>query len=279
MARKKAQGGGSDPNAWMVTFSDLLTLMLTFFVLLLTMSSLDTKKLKEAFDSFLQMAGTESITGPPSLASDQASPYNLLRKTFIKTLASSGKLGSDLVAVPDMSKTGGFPGMKPVEQTPEEASEEEDKNKDVNEEPPPEEMPGMEFIVQDNRLIVRFPASITFASGRADLLPKFKEVLGILADSIEKNKMKVLVEGHTDNVPINTLQFPSNWELSLARGARVARFLVDECGMPAGDVAAAGYADRRAIATNKTPEGREKNRRVDVILSVPEEKKPDKKKP
>ncbi|HPM76918.1 MAG TPA: flagellar motor protein MotB, partial [bacterium] len=131
MARKKEQAG-TDPNAWMVTFSDLLTLMLTFFVLLLTMSSMDSKKLKEAFDSFLQMGGTDSIIGPPSVSSDQASPYTMLRKTFIKTLASSGRMGSDLVAVPAMSKKSGFPGVEPAEQTPEEAAEdEEEKNKNA----------------------------------------------------------------------------------------------------------------------------------------------------
>jgi len=81
----------------------------------------------------------------------------------------------------------------------------------------------------------------------------------------------VRVEGHTDNLPINTPKFPSNWELSTARATNCLRYLVERHRFPPEKISALGYAEYRPIATNTTADGRNKNRRVDIIVLAPED--------
>jgi len=271
MARKK-ETGGVDPNAWMVTFSDLLTLMLTFFVLLLSMSSMDSKSLKEAFETFLEIAGTDQVNGPPIISSgDPRDHYMEMRKSVIKNLARSGKIGSEMLPIKGGQSDVGYQGSEGGNEL--ETADDDAGSGEANEggREKREEMPGIEIIVVGDKLLVRFPSNITFESGSADLKPVFRDVLKVLAETVRENQLQVLVEGHTDDRPISTLRYPSNWELSLDRGARVARYLVEHCNIQPASIAAAGYADRRPIATNKTIRGRARNRRVDLILQLPEQ--------
>lgn len=267
MARKK-EANFEDPNAWMVTFSDLLTLMLTFFVLLLSMSSLDTKALKETFSSFLDIAGIDQIDGSAAQSTNNPQDhYSTLRRSVIKRIASSGLIGSDVLPLKLKGRDRGYTGFKAPEYIAEETptgSQAEGGGEDDGAES--EDIPGVEFIATERGLIVRFPANITFAPGRSELKPGFKDVLGVLADTIKESSLQATVEGHTDDRPINTLRYPSNWELSLDRAAKVVRYLAEECQVDPTTLAATGYADRRPVATNLTTKGRNRNRRVDIIL-------------
>ena len=75
-----------------------------------------------------------------------------------------------------------------------------------------------------------------------------------------------LIEGHTDNLPISTLEYASNWQLSAARGANVVYFLTRQIGVPAGQLSIGAYADQRPVDTNETSDGRQRNRRVDIVF-------------
>jgi chemotaxis protein MotB len=121
----------------------------------------------------------------------------------------------------------------------------------------------------DGDISISVPDHILFDSGTAMLRPDALPFLQALAEVLVELDRPVKVEGHTDNVPIRTAQFPSNWELSAARAVVVVRVLTELYGVPPAHAAAIGYADSRPVADNSTGEGRAKNRRVEIV--VPEQ--------
>jgi chemotaxis protein MotB len=113
-----------------------------------------------------------------------------------------------------------------------------------------------------------------FESGSADLKQDSKHVLDKIAVALLKYPNMIRIEGHTDNVPIHNERFPSNWELSAARAINVAKYLINNHNIQPDRISTVGYSEYRPVASNDTPEGRAKNRRVDiVILSEVESKK------
>ncbi|MEE8556578.1 MAG: OmpA family protein [Myxococcota bacterium] len=127
----------------------------------------------------------------------------------------------------------------------------------------------IEILQLRGRLQIRALESILFASGSAEIKPTGREVLAKVADQLRKQSgHQVRIEGHTDRVPISTLEFPSNWELSCGRAARVLRFLVDE-GLDPERMSAVGVGSQQPIESNDSPEGRARNRRIEIVL-VPE---------
>ena len=112
---------------------------------------------------------------------------------------------------------------------------------------------------------------ILFDSGSADINPKGKELLRVLAKSLKGNEdQNIVIAGHTDNVPLSAYlmkRFPSNWELSTARASAVARFFQEEGGIDPQWLSARGYSYYRPVAPNDTEEGRRQNRRIEIVLS------------
>lgn len=115
-------------------------------------------------------------------------------------------------------------------------------------------------------------ASILFPSGNATLNTEGIKTLTAVAPALSQIEFPIVVEGHTDNVPITTNLYPSNWELSAVRASTVVRYFI-EAGVPPGRLSSAGYADQRPIADNASPEGRARNRRVAILIQS--EIKPD----
>lgn len=120
--------------------------------------------------------------------------------------------------------------------------------------------------ISRGRLVINLPQDILFASGSATLgrdgRQTVAEVASVLAE-IEDRRFQV--EGHTDNVPISTAQFPSNWELSAARALSVVKILVEQ-GVAPDNVSGAGYGEYHPVATNSTPDGRRLNRRIEIVM-------------
>ncbi len=114
------------------------------------------------------------------------------------------------------------------------------------------------------RITIRSP--ILFDSGKADLNPEALPVLDELITILEQNPDTIVVEGHTDNVPISSVEFPSNWELSTARAISVARYLFEKGNMDPKRFNVAGYGEHHPVKTNETPDGRQENRRVEILL-------------
>ncbi|MBW2201224.1 MAG: flagellar motor protein MotB [Deltaproteobacteria bacterium] len=129
----------------------------------------------------------------------------------------------------------------------------------------------IEVVEKEDTLRVIFIDKILFDSGSVEINPKGKELLLIMAASLKDNKNHdVVVEGHTDDIPLGPLlrkRFPSNWELSTARAAAVAQIFQDEGGIPPKRLSVRGFSSYRPVASNQTEEGRRQNRRIEIILS------------
>jgi chemotaxis protein MotB len=124
----------------------------------------------------------------------------------------------------------------------------------------------VELELQERGLIVRFAEQVFFDLGEAALKPEALEVLKTLAGTLKTLPNPLRVEGHTDNWPISTARFPSNWELSVHRATNVVRFLIEEEGFDPNKLSVAGYSEYRPIRPNDTAEDRAMNRRVDIVI-------------
>ncbi|MDI6792359.1 MAG: OmpA family protein [bacterium] len=129
----------------------------------------------------------------------------------------------------------------------------------------------MELRQEKRGLVISLLNKIVFDSGKTQIKPEAREVLGKVAEIANRySNRPLLIEGHTDNIPINTAQFPSNWELSVLRAATILRYLISNHEVNPEQLSAAGYAEYRPVDSNETGEGRERNRRVEIIL-LPED--------
>jgi chemotaxis protein MotB len=232
MEQEDAKSGAP---GWMVTFADLMSLLLTFFVLMLSFSTTEVMKFREAMGSIQEALGLMSAQESSMVPSGQ-SPLK-----------------------EDMNELGSA-GVSPDEM--------EQQLKDVL------EALGLEDQGEARKtlfgVVLQLKGDLMFQSGMSDLSPKAYPVLDALATYINDVDRHVDIAGHTDSIPISTAIFPSNWELSAARAGQAVRYLVEH-GVPPEKLRAIGQADTVPIADNATMEGRAKNRRVEFVFS-PESK-------
>jgi chemotaxis protein MotB len=222
--------------AWMATFADMSTLLLTFFVLLLSFANMDAKKFREMLGSVQDAFGVQKETwGDYMSRSTQA--INL----SIQTQAGEG---------PDGEKQQS-PSMEQV------LSIVQALFQDLG--------GAAEVFLDDEGVTVRVEGRLLFTSGSAELKPGAAPILDRVTALLQKYTFDLYILGHTDSVPIETAQFPSNWELSSARASSALRYLVAGKADPKRLVAV-GFADSRVIAANDTPEGRARNRRVEFLF-------------
>lgn len=211
---------------WMTTFSDMVTLLLTFFVLIVSMSEVEVQKFREALSNFPGRTGLvqfEAMLPPvmPNAATEEA------------VLVEQAERFEELLAYIEAE------GLQ-------------DKVR-VN--------------LTSRGLHVSITDSVVFASGSATLLTSAQEILRKIAAVVGTRADSVQVEGHTDDRPIQTSAFPSNWELSAARAAAVVRFFLEqETALAPERYAALGRGEFHPVASNDTPEGRARNRRVDILF-------------
>jgi chemotaxis protein MotB len=219
-----------EPARWIITFNDLMTLLLVFFVLLFTMGSIEARKL-EVFKNGLQSG--------------------------LGVLEEGKKVEVSVATRTDLH----VPGSNQIEK---EMAIDSSKIKESIEELKREEGIGAE--VTEEGVVIRLEESVLFDSGIADINPDAFPVLERLAEIISDIPNPVRIEGHTDNIPIHTRKFPSNWELSTARAINVIKYLANIKGIAPERLAGAGYGEVRPLVSNDTPENRAINRRVEVIL-------------
>lgn len=129
----------------------------------------------------------------------------------------------------------------------------------------------IEVIVNDGSISFRISSELLFGSGQAELENAGLDVIDRLIPTLAANPHQILVEGHTDNIPIQTERFPSNWELSASRASSVVRYL-QLAGIDASRMSATGYADTRPLGNNGNDQGRASNRRVELIMQTQPDK-------
>src|SRR5208283_3567183 len=125
----------------------------------------------------------------------------------------------------------------------------------------------VEVSLVNKDIVITMTEGITFKPGKSEILDKSGPIMGEIAESILKNPSYTIeIDGHTDNLPIHTSQYPSNWELSEARATSVLKCLIDTYGIDPSRFYIRGYADRRPLVSNDSPEHRAQNRRVEIRL-------------
>ncbi|MGD6849834.1 flagellar motor protein MotS [Rossellomorea aquimaris] len=239
MRRRRQPSQPTGAPKWMVTFSDLITLILVFFILLFSMSQIDIVKFRTIADSFQQRQILEFYPSVIPFENPSAEPEMEKEKTQPQSSEETDKELNQLLAHIQSYLN-------------------ENKLSDVVVATRTER--GVVLVLQEQAL---------FASGEATVLEDAYPFLNKVGDLLSRIPNFVKVEGHTDNRPIGTYRFPSNWELSSARASSVIRYLVQTENLDPKRFIAVGYGDTRPIAPNDTSENLQKNRRVEVIITDP----------
>jgi chemotaxis protein MotB len=251
MAQAEEQQQQLDPNGWMVTFSDLVTLLLTFFVMLLTMSSMDIKKFTDVFSVFSEKVGVLKFADKTRVQ-NTAQFLAALKKMLPGQPAMAAQIieqarSLDIVLGTGVKRKPGW--LRNI-------------------------VKGLQIRVDPRGLIITMSNRILFLPGTDTLTAASKKLLKRIATFLAIARRPVTIEGHTDNVPLkNRTYFASNWELSLARAVTVLQFILSEgkkkkMGLKSIWFRVGGYGDTRPLADNSTEAGRRTNRRVEIILDM-----------
>lgn len=231
---KKKPEKPENHERWLLTYSDLITLLMIFFVIMYAMSNVDAAKYKQVSESLsAAMGGGKTLIGNEDAVSisEKAKPIN----DQVKEKAEDEKLEKLKSQVDKYLENNGMKGSVTTQ-------------------------------VDERGLIVSMNDTLFFDTGRADLKPEFQKRLIEIGKMLNQLNNYIRIEGHTDNIPINNSEFSSNWKLSCARAANVTEFLIFNAGIPPQKLSAVGYGEYRPILDNSTEEGRSKNRRVDIII-------------
>jgi len=217
--------------AWMVTYGDMMTLLLVFFVLLYSFSVMDLEKF-EGFISALKahlgvLDAGQTISQQSRITQGlQGESYNPSHLTLTRVM---GELGQFI------------------------------KEQDLQEEISMK-------IIERRGLVIRVTGQVLYELGKSTIKPEGMIILSKIADSIRDIPNDIMVEGHTDNWPINNQEFPSNWELSTTRATNVIKYFIEKHQIPPDRLSAAGYSQYRPLYNNDTAEHRAKNRRVEIVI-------------
>lgn len=228
--RKKQDSGGGGAPDWITTYSDLVTLLLCFFILLFSFSSIDAAKFRSIMSSF--QGGTGILDGSEKLDFPDVSMDN-----------------------PQATEEEGIDELR-------EDLEEYLDDVDLG--------ANMTIRLEERGVVIRFMDNVFFNSGSAEIRPGSKKVVSAVAKILNKDEFKnkqVKIEGHTDSDPIvYSEKYPSNWELSSSRATNVLRYLLEVEKLDPKRISASAYSHHRPIVNNDTKENKAKNRRVDVVI-------------
>lgn len=263
--RRGAHGGGGheDGERWLLTYADMITLLMALFMVLFSISSVNISKYKTlqkalhaAFSGDI-LPGGKAIAQPGSTANSSHAPSAADVQSIVPLTSHSADQST-----PSSHATASASQAQQEQSNFEHLKHQLDAYaarhgfaKDVN------------TTVQPRGLVIRVLTDrLLFPSGSATLIPQAQPLLGEIASLVNIDRTHpVAVEGNTDDVPIHGGTFPSNWELSTARASMVVRFLIAK-NVYSRRLSASGYADLRPISSNASSLGRARNRRVEIVL-------------
>ncbi len=228
MRRRKKTEMNENHERWLLTYADLITLLLAFFIVMYSMSRVDAKKFG---------AMSSALSGAL-----RGRDLQLREASILRGQSSGGTSPLDHGQLSVMQKK--------IEESVDRAGA---KAK-------------VESEMTGRGLVIHITEGALFEEARADLTAGARDVLRVVADEIRDAGNHLRVEGHTDPRPISTPRFPSNWELSTARATSVLRFLVDSTGIDPSIISALGFGEFRPRVPNTTEENMAQNRRVDIVV-------------
>ncbi len=253
---------------WLATFADLMSLLMCFFVLLLSFATMDAAKFKKmaislenAFGVQRDIPATETPMGT-SIIAQHFSPAQT-DPTPLEQIKQTTNKQSDSLDVDAEN-------MEQVKQQLMEIELEkvEDQAEKIKEALKKEIEQGLVTVETDGlKIIMRIQEKGSFSSGSAILKPGFEPVMNKITASIKNAKGKIIIAGHTDDIPINTDWYRSNWELSASRAVTVAHSILRHKGIDQNRLIIEGYAETRPLVPNTSAANRAKNRRVEVIIA------------
>lgn len=238
-ARREAHASKDNSERWLLTYSDLITLLMIFFVVMYAISDTNAQKLAALANSLAQ-----TLTGAPAAG-----------------ILPDGGLPSVVPGIAPAPGDGGATGQR------NEGAELARARAELQQFIQQEGLEGQVTLrTEDRGLVVSMADAVLFPSGSAELTPGARTILQQVGRALARLPNYLRVEGHTDNLPINTPAFPSNWELSTARATNVVRVLVAEAGIKPERLSATGYGEYRPVAPNDNEVDRSRNRRVDIVV-------------
>ncbi len=257
MAGKKKRGGGGEgehenSERWLLTYADMITLLVAFFIMLYSMSVMNQAKFQQLAISVRSGFGQSAMGGAPTVFARGGGTNGT--PTIINSSKSVPQSNEDFVK--DAKQRQDSDGLDKAYAAVK-AYIEKNGLKDA-----------MHVVRNERGVVVTVMTDkMLFAPGQADLRPEELTLLNTVGDVIGKAvpQNPVRVEGHTDSLPIHTLRFPSNWELSTTRATTVLRYF-EARGIGSQRLEAAGYADQRPVTDNDTDVNRARNRRVEIVI-------------
>lgn len=274
MVRRRNVEEHENHERWVISYADFITLLFAFFVVMYSISSVNEGKYKVLSDSLVSVFHAEPKHYDPVSVGDQlvrSSNDQLVQLPVPGTYSSKDDYKFSVEGLFDdvESRAARQGDMKDNEidrlsKLSEQLAMKLQKQIDDDE---------IDIRANDEWIEVNIKASVLFPSGSAGLVEAAAPILEKVAGILEKTDNPIHVEGYTDNIPIETSRFPSNWELSAGRAASVVR-LFEELNIKPERMAAVGYGEYHPVADNNTEEGRAKNRRIALVISKNDQAKP-----
>jgi chemotaxis protein MotB len=246
MARRKKRIDHDNRDRWLISYADFVTLLFAFFVVMYSISSVNEGKYKVFSDSLnTAFSIRPSPANTSTITNEQEQQEQLLKALVDKRTARLGEQQRKIQERMKKLSSGLKDVMSPL----------------IN-----------QHLVNINLtkrgIEVDISASLLFKTGEATLQPGALDVLRQVSVVLSTEELPIEVEGHTDDVPIMTVQFPSNWELSSARASSVVRLMINN-GVPEKRLAVVGLASNQPLVPNDSPENRARNRRVSITIVSP----------
>ena len=239
MARRKREEDHDNHERWMVSYADFITLLFAFFVVMYALSSVNEGKYRVLSDSMVSAFRNVHINTSSQVPLMTIPPIQIQKSTAVRAQEAARQKQRDT--------------MRNVA-------------KDIMEVMAPLIEQGKVRVIETSRGVsIEINDSILFSPGQALLQPPLVKAMQGIAEVLAPTDFPVIIEGHTDNVPIRNAQFPSNWELSAVRATTVLR-LFSDAGVAAERLTAIGYADTRPVEPNLLADGRARNRRVTILI-------------
>lgn len=258
MSKKREQANQEEEagEAWLLPYSDLMTLLLAVFIVLFAVSKIDAQKAQQISQEFSatmmnkdynnQGSGSGSGSGgsgvpessTPSDASSVGGPLNIETKSELESFLGEYELKK----------------LETLKNEIDTRLHEDGMDQSVS------------TMIDMRGLVIRMNNAILFDSGSANIKKQSEDTLIEVAGLLNTVDNFIRIEGHTDNVPISRSTYPSNWELSTARAVNVVKLFINKCNYPPNKLIAVGYGEFKPVADNSTAEGRSMNRRIDIII-------------
>jgi chemotaxis protein MotB len=245
---------------WLVSYADFITLLFAFFVVLYSSSQVDKRKagrMAMAIQVAFQELGVfqTSNTKIP-LQDEDAMPFQSVQVVEnLERTADISKIVNPMNGV--LTSSAEAQSLRDAQDAIQKALNPEMRRHEVT------------MTMRREGLVVSLKEIGFFDSGSASIRPDSLDAISRLAEVLKQRPENLRVEGHTDNIPIHNSHFASNWELSTSRATEMIRVLMNQFGLPAARLSAAGYAEFHPVSSNDTPAGRAQNRRLDVVILAP----------